>query len=123
LNFVIIGYPHPNTMHNSTDLTIYIPRVSATIPRQKIFEIFSNLKVGFIDKIIEYPLKNDATTKRVLVKFKTWVNNKNSQIIMARFSEDRDIKIVYDDPWFWTAYKWINQTPANDALTPTTPDI
>lgn len=117
-------------MHNSTDLTIYIPRVSTTITRQKIFEIFSNLKVGFIDKIIEYPLKNDSTTKRVLVKFKTWVNNKNSQIIMTRFNEDKDIKIVYDDPWFWTAYKWINQNPVNpndnltnDAPIPTTPDI
>ena len=112
-------------MHNSTDLTIYIPRVSIAIPRQKIFEIFSNLKVGFIDKIIEYPLKNDTTTKRVLVKFKTWVNNKNSQIIMTRFNVDKDIKIVYDDPWFWTAYKWINQVQpsTNDTLIPTTPDI
>ena len=96
-------------MHNPTELIIYIPRVSTSIQRQKIFEIFSNLRIGFIDKIIEYPNKIDNTIKRVLVKFKTWVINDNSHLIMKRFNENKDIKIVYSDPWFWTAYKWVNQ--------------
>lgn len=96
-------------MHTPTDLTIYIPRVSTAIQRQQIFEIFSNLRIGFIDKIIEHPNKVDTTIKRVLVKFKTWVNNKNSHLIMKRFDDNKDIKIVYADPWFWTAYKWVNQ--------------
>ena len=96
-------------MHTPTDLTIYIPRVSTAIQRQQIFKIFSNLRIGFIDKIIEHPNKVDNTIKRVLVKFKTWVNNKNSLLIMKRFDDNKDIKIVYDDPWFWTAYKWVNQ--------------
>ena len=89
-------------MHTPTDLTIYIPRVSTAIQRQQIFEIFSNL-------LIEHPNKVDTTIKRVLVKFKTWVNNKNSNIIIKRFDDNKDIKIVYAYPWFWTAYKWVNQ--------------
>jgi hypothetical protein len=96
-------------MHSPTDLTIYIPRVSVLIPRQKIFEIFSGLRIGFIDKITEHPHKTDASVKRVLIKFKTWVDNPNSTIIINRFNENKDIKIVFDDPWYWTAYKWINQ--------------
>jgi hypothetical protein len=28
---------------------------------------------------------------------------------MNRFNENKDIKIIFDDPWYWTAYKWINQ--------------
>jgi len=96
-------------MHSPTDLTIYIPRVSVLIPRQKIFEIFSSLRIGFIDKITEHPHKTDGSVKRVLIKFKTWVENPNSTIIMNRFNENKDIKIVFDDPWYWTAYKWINQ--------------
>jgi hypothetical protein len=96
-------------MHSPTDLTIYIPRVSVLIPRQKIFERFSGLRIGFIDKITEHPHKTDGSVKRVLIKFKTWVENPNSTIIMNRFNENKDIKIVFDDPWYWTAYKWINQ--------------
>jgi len=96
-------------MHSPTDITIYIPRVSVLVQRQKIFETFSNLRIGFIDKIIEHPSKTDNTSKRVLVRFKTWVENDNSHLIMERFNDNKDIKIVYDDPWFWTAYRWINQ--------------
>jgi hypothetical protein len=91
--------------HNKTDLTICIPRVDSTIAKQEIFEKIRDLRVGFIEKIIEIPNKNDETSKRVIVKFKTWVENDVSKMILCRFEEKKDIKIVYNDPWYWVAYQ------------------
>lgn len=91
--------------HNKTNLAICIPRVDSTIAKQEIFEKIRDLHIGFIEKIIEIPNKNDETSKRVIIKFKTWVENDVSKMILCRFKEKKDIKIVYNDPWYWVAYQ------------------
>ena len=91
--------------HNKTDITICIPKVDTNISKQEIFDKIRALRVGFIEKIIEIPLKNDETNKRVIVKFKPWVENELSNRILCRFAENKDIKIVYHDPWYWVAYQ------------------
>ena len=83
-----------------------IPRVNKDVKKQKIFEVFGALKVGFIDKITEIPLRNDNTGKRVVIKFRTWVDTPLSQRIMTRLESGNDIKIVYDNPWFWVVNKF-----------------
>ncbi len=91
--------------HKPTNLTLCIPRVNKELPRQYIFQVLSSLRIGYIDKIFEYPSKTDATYKRVVIKFKSWVENDKSNIITKRFAENKDIKIVYNEPWYWIAYK------------------
>jgi hypothetical protein len=91
--------------HKPTNLSICIPRVKTELPRQYIFQVLSSLKIGFIDKIFEYPLKTDPTCKRVIVKFKSWVESPAANIITRRFEENKDIKMVYNEPWYWIAYK------------------
>jgi hypothetical protein len=86
--------------------TICIPRVDINIPKQKIFETICALRIGFIEKIIETPLKHDETGKRVIIKFKTWVHNEISDRIEKRFQDNKDIKIVYNFPWYWVGYKF-----------------
>jgi hypothetical protein len=107
--------------HNKTDITICIPKVDTNITKQEIFDKIRALRVGFIEKIIEIPLKNDETCKRVIIKFKTWVENDLSNKILARFEENKDIKIVYNDPWYWVAYQ-MKQKPqiidTSDTLVP-----
>lgn len=93
--------------HKPTDLIMFISRVDASIPRSKIFETFSNMKIGFIDRIIEKPFNDDSQGKFVIVKFRTWVDTPLSQKILTRFNDGKDIKIVYDDPWYWIATKYI----------------
>jgi hypothetical protein len=91
--------------HNKTDTIICIPRVDNNISKQQIFETICALRIGYIDKITEIPLKNDETGKRIIIKFKTWVENEKSRLILNRFQENKDIKIVYNNPWYWVAYK------------------
>jgi hypothetical protein len=93
--------------HTKTNLTICIPRVDNTISKQEIFEKIRSLHIGFIEKIVEIPSKTDDT-KRVIVKFKTWVENELSNRILWRFAANKDIKIVYNDPWYWVAYQITN---------------
>ena len=88
----------------STLPQICIHRVDNYISKQQIFETFRSLKIGFIEKIIEIPLRHDDTGKRVIVKFKTWVENDVSKRILQRFALKKDIKIMYDYPWYWVAH-------------------
>jgi hypothetical protein len=99
---------YPKTIHNKTDVIICIPRVNSNVPRQKIFEVFSSLRIGFIDKISEIPLKNDETGKRIIIKFRSWVDTPLSNRIKDRLDADKDIKIVYENPWYWVATKYIS---------------
>ena len=98
----------PKLIHNKTDMIICIPRVNSDVSRQKIFEIFSSLRIGFIDKISEIPLKNDETGKRIVIKFRSWVDTPLSQKIKDRLDSNKDIKIVYNNPWYWVATKYIS---------------
>ncbi len=93
--------------HQSTDLMMFISRVDASIPRSKIFETFNKMKIGFIDRIIEKPFNDGSGGKFVIIKFRTWVETPLSKRILKRFDEGKDIKIVYDDPWYWIATKYI----------------
>jgi len=93
--------------HQKTDLTLCIPRVETNVKKQQIFEAFSAMRVGFIDHITEIPLRNDETGKRILIKFRTWVDTPLSQRIMERLNAGKDIKLVYSNPWYWVVNKWI----------------
>ncbi len=93
--------------HQPTDLMMFISRVDISVPRSKIFETFSKLKIGFIDRIIEKPFNDNSQGKFVIIKFRTWVDTPVSQKILNRFNEGKDIKIVYDNPWYWIATKYV----------------
>ena len=115
MNLNIPNHPSAKPMqHNKTDITICIPKVDTNITKQEIFDKIRALRVGFIEKIIEIPLKNDEMSKRVIVKFKTWVESDLSNKILCRFEENKDIKIVYNDPWYWVAYQMKQKTQVID---------
>ena len=103
------------TQHNITNLTLCIPRVDSQTEKQDIFNVFKSLRIGYIGHISEIPLKHDTTGKRIVVKFKTWVENELSKRIMERLDAGKDIKIVFKEPGYWLVTKWntggqINQT-------------
>jgi len=79
---------------------ICIPRVNNKITKQYIFGIFCSLKVGFIEKVVEIPLRNEEGYKCVLVKIK-WNQSDRSKYIYERFEMGKNVKIVYSDPWYW----------------------
>ena len=79
---------------------ICIPRVSNRITKEYIFGIFCALKVGFVEKITEIPVRNDESQKCILVRIK-WNASERAKYICRRFDEGKNVKVVYSDPWFW----------------------
>jgi len=92
--------------HNTCNLTLCIPRVDSQVEKQDIFNVFKALRIGYIGHISEIPLKHDTTGKRIIVKFKTWVENELSKRIMERLDAGKDIKIVFKEPGYWLVTKW-----------------
>lgn len=84
----------------SLSTTVCIPRVNNNISKQFIFRIFCELKVGFIEKIVEIPIKNDDLHKRVIIKIK-WNDTEVSKIIRDRFESGKNVKIMYSEPSYW----------------------
>jgi signal recognition particle subunit SEC65 len=79
---------------------ICIPRMENNIDRKQIFNIFKKLNIGYIEKIIEIPLKNENEYKRVIIKIK-WNNSEQTQKIQTRLQNGEPVNIVYELPWFW----------------------
>lgn len=89
----------------SNPIELCIPRVSITISKKRIFDIFVKLNIGYIERIIENPLKNDANYKRIIIRVK-WDNNQiMAKQIQETIKENQYINLVYEMPWFWKIYE------------------
>lgn len=83
-----------------TAISMCIPRMESKYNTSFIYDIFKNLNIGDIIDIIEIPNKNNNNFKKVMININT-----NNEIINKRFSEGKDIKIIYDNPWYWKIYQ------------------
>ena len=80
--------------------SICIPRIDTTVTKEYIFGVLCKLKIGYIEKINEIPLRNDNKHKRIIIKMR-WNESDNSINIQKRLSDGETIKLVYDMPWYW----------------------
>jgi len=81
--------------------SICIPRIESSISKDYIYKTLCNLKIGTIERIIEIPLKNDPTHKRIIIKIQWNKANQKSINIQKTLLEAGSIKLVYDMPWYW----------------------
>lgn len=83
--------------------SLCIPRVFANITENRIRRVFDELLLGKISRIdmIEHKSDNGETHKRVFIHFEKWFWNQEAQLTRQRLISGKDIKIVYDNPWFW----------------------
>jgi len=82
--------------------SICIPRIDSAIPKSQIIKTFESLHIGKLEGVIEIPYKDSTKFKRIIVKIE-WNESEMSQYILTRFTEGKNVKIVYDKtaPWFW----------------------
>lgn len=90
--------------------SICIPRVFANIRKERVFAIFRELRVGFVENIemVERTDKDGKPYNMVFVHFRHWfVKDEAADAMRERLLADEQVKIVYDEPWFWKihAYK------------------
>jgi hypothetical protein len=86
-----------------------IPRVYPNINESRIRKIFDELKMGELERIDVVSKTSERGEKfnRVFVHFRRWNNSDNSNNARERLLNGKEIKIIYDDPWFWkiSAYR------------------
>lgn len=85
------------------NISLYIPRVFANISKDRVKNVFEDLKIGkvssidFISKMCGQVQYNAA-----YIHFEYWCDNNVSRNFQERVLDaNREARIVYDDPWFW----------------------
>ena len=93
--------------------SLCIPRVFNNIDESRIRAIFDQLGLGEIHHIDVISRKNEKGEpfKRAYIHFKTWYSNTIAQEARRKLLTGKEIKVVYDTPWFWkvSANKWTQQ--------------
>jgi hypothetical protein len=93
-----------------------IPRVYPNISESRIRRIFDDLNMGElerIDIISKHSAKPEEKFNRVFVHFRRWNHTENANIARERLLNGKEIKIIYDEPWFWkvSAYRESERKP------------
>ena len=98
-----------------------IPRVYSNITEARIRRIFDELDMGSIDHIDLVSKTNEKGEKfnRVYVHYHRWNNSENANNARERLLNGKEIKIIYDEPWFWkvSAYREPNTKQTEEKKT------
>jgi len=83
--------------------SLCIPRLFNNVTEEIIRITINNLKLGVIHKIDLKSVtnKNGDCFKRAFIHFKKWNEDERTNIIREKLIAGNEIKIIYDDPWFW----------------------
>lgn len=102
--------------------TLCIPRTDVNISEPFVRNIFNNLNIGNIGRIDLVKKQNEKGSQymRVFIHINKWYNTENSFIAKKRLLNGKDIKIIYDDPWFWkiSVYKAHESNYTHSSLAP-----
>ena len=94
-----------------------IPRVFENISESQVRDVFEQLDLGQLDHIdiIERRSEKGEKYKRIFIHFTHWYWNDDACAARRRLIEGKDIKVVYNMPWFWkiSANRWINNNNNN----------
>jgi hypothetical protein len=89
--------------------SLCIPRVFPNIDERRIRNVFQDLNMGEIERvdIIKRTTEKGEKFNRVFIHWKGWNDSDNANQARERLLNGKEIKIVYDDPWFWkiSAYR------------------
>lgn len=89
--------------------SLCIPRVFVNVDERRIRRVLDDLNLGVIERvdIINKTTEKGEKSNRVFIHFRHWFNNKNANTSRERLLNGKEIKIIYDDPWFWkvSAYR------------------
>lgn len=94
--------------------SLCIPRVFPGITEQTIRKIFDDLELGIIDRIDIVTKYSQSGEKfnRVFIHFKKWfIKDGNANTARQRLLHGNEIKIIYDEPWFWKVSAYREKIP------------
>ena len=86
--------------------SLCIPRVFANIGEARIRKIFEDISIGRIEEI---DIIKGNKNNRVFI-YLTWNNTPDAQFVRNQVMTGKDVKIIYDEPWFWMISAARNQS-------------
>jgi len=93
--------------------SLCIPRVNEKITEKEIRRVIEEINIGKIARIDIMKINKSVKGiqykfKSVFIHFYNWNKNDNAEQAKNRLLNGKDIKVIYQDPWFWkiTAYKY-----------------
>ena len=84
--------------------SIVIPRVFKNIGEKRIRAIIYKLNFGFLQRVDIVP-KRGKEFNVVFLHFSQWNTTATANAIRSRLDEGQQVKIVYEDPWYWLIKK------------------
>ena len=90
-------------IQDTDNMTLCIPRVFSNIGEKRIRSVFYALKLGHIGRIdiVSKISERGEKFNRVFIHFERWFDTTNALSALKLLSEGKDIKVIYDEPWFW----------------------
>lgn len=87
--------------------SLCIPRVFSNIGEARIRKIFEDICIGRIEEI---DIIKGNKNNRVFIHL-TWNNTPDAQFVRNQVMTGKDVKIIYDEPWYWMISAARNQPP------------
>jgi hypothetical protein len=100
--------------------SLCIPRVFTNWTEARIRGVFDELNMGDIQRIDVLCKTTEKGEKfnRVFIHFKRWFSNPNADMARERLLNGKEIKIMYDEPWFWkvSAYREVKKNEPDQVV-------
>jgi hypothetical protein len=83
--------------------SLCIPRVVSGINKEQVLKIIQRLHLGVIQRIdmIQKKSEKGELFSRVFIHFSKWYDSDVAVNAKERILLGKDIKVIYDEPWFW----------------------
>ena len=91
---------------NNKPPILCIPRVSNQITEKKISDTFEGLDLGQLNRV--EIRKGVGKHNMVLIHYKYQLDHGDALMANTISNENRNIKIIYEDPWFWKVSRFRN---------------
>jgi len=86
----------------NVNISLCISRVMNDVTKDVIQNVINDIRLGEISHIDMINKNyNGDVYKVVFIHFKHWFENENSTKAIERLLSGKDIKVIYDFPWFW----------------------
>jgi len=100
----------------STNNILCIPRIKSNITEKYIRNVFKDIKLGEIERIDIVPkiMENGEKMNRAFIHFNKWYSNTNAIRAREILLNGEEIKVIYDEPWFWKISAYRKQIQFNN---------
>jgi hypothetical protein len=87
---------------NKINLSLCISRLMNNVTKENIYNVLDDIRLGEISHIDIINKNNNGDIYKIaFIHFKEWFDTENSNKAIERLTCGKDIKIIYDFPWFW----------------------